>query len=92
MNHEGVMAVEAMSDESLLIKDINNFINLVGICAGEGNQFIVLRHLIEKVLSVRAEDVTFRLLRTMAKDLYYVNNKSRSLVYGLSKIGIGSHC
>lgn len=35
MNHECMMAVETVFDEFLLIKDVNHFVNLVGVCAGE---------------------------------------------------------
>lgn len=57
MYHKCMVAIQAMLDVMLLIKDINNFVYLVGICASKRYDFVVLRHLVQKVLSVRPKDM-----------------------------------
>jgi protein-L-isoaspartate O-methyltransferase len=81
-----------MFDMMFLVKDIDNFINLVGVGAGKGYYLIVLSHLVEKVLGMWPENVIFRLLRAVAKNLDDINDKCGPLINGLSQVRIRSNC
>lgn len=51
------------------VHNIDNFINLVGISASKGHYLVILRHFIQKMLSVRSKHMTLGLSCPMAKDL-----------------------
>ena len=53
------MSIESMLDMLLVIKNINYFIDLVGVCTSERYYFIVLGHFAEEVFGVRSEDMAF---------------------------------
>lgn len=53
-----MMAVEAMFDVSFLVEDVDNFVYLIGVSAGERDKLIILSHLVEKMLSVWSKHVT----------------------------------
>ena len=56
------------------VEDIDDFIDLVGISAGKRNDFVVLRHLSQKVLCMRPEDVAFGFSSAMTEYLDYVDD------------------
>lgn len=74
------MAVEAMLYMALLIEDINDFIDLIRVGACKGDEFVILGHFIQEVLSMRPENMTLRLLCAMAEDFDDINDESGSFI------------
>lgn len=52
-----MVAIQAMLDVMLLIEDIYHFVYLVRVGTCERYDFVVLRHLVQEVLRVRAKNV-----------------------------------
>lgn len=85
---DGVMAIEPMLDTLLLVEYIDHLVDLIGICACEGHYFVVLGHLLQKVFSMRPENMTLGFASAVAEDLDDIDHQGGPFVQSLPEIGV----
>ena len=54
-----MVSIQSMFDMLFVVKNIDDFINLIRIGCCKRNNFIVLRHLTEEVLGMWSKNMTF---------------------------------
>ena len=87
------MFIEAIANISFWIQHVNHFIDLVGKSWAEGHNFIVLAHLVKKMLRVGPENIVLGFLCPQTKYLQWVNDQG---IFGVtnrwSEVRVGSYC